>query len=122
LIQHCQSVHLAQGGFVPPGFGTNDDGQCFPFHYGGCPSGYHSHEDDESGRCIPDKTPRDPGYIITPNYPECQKKGTVCEKYPNYKLCKPGDPEDDDDDDSNNHDNEIIIKIRNEINNINLIK
>ena len=31
----------------------NDDDQCFPNHYK-CPNGFHSHEDDESDRCIPD--------------------------------------------------------------------
>jgi hypothetical protein len=36
----------------PPGFGTNEDGQCFP--RGDCPDGYHRANDDETGRCVPD--------------------------------------------------------------------
>jgi hypothetical protein len=46
----------------------------------------HSHEDDESGRCIPDKTPCDPGYVIAPNYLECQKKDIVCKGFPNASM------------------------------------
>ena len=37
----------------PPGFGTNKAGQCFPL--GPCPSGYHRANDDETGRCVPEK-------------------------------------------------------------------
>jgi hypothetical protein len=37
----------------PPGFGTNEAGQCFPL--GPCPSGYHRANDDETGRCVPEK-------------------------------------------------------------------
>jgi hypothetical protein len=37
----------------PPGFGTNEAGQCFLL--GPCPSGYHRANDDETGRCVPEK-------------------------------------------------------------------
>src|SRR5918994_561209 len=60
----------------PEGFGTNEDGQCFPL--GGCPDGYHSVEDDESGTCYPDDIPCPDGqvrsdegnYCIVPEGPE----------------------------------------------------
>jgi hypothetical protein len=40
-------------GDCPPGWGTNEAGQCFPL--GKCPDGYHRANDDETGRCVPDK-------------------------------------------------------------------
>jgi hypothetical protein len=66
----------------PHGFKINAYEQCFPRHERGCPEGYHSHEDDKSGRCIPGVVPSDDGYIINPDYPECQRKEYVCEKHP----------------------------------------
>jgi hypothetical protein len=99
----------------PEGFFTNEDGQCFPAHPNGCPKGYHSHEDDESGRCIPNSTPCDPGYVINPDYPECRQKAAVCHEHPEAKVCGGRGGGDGDDDDT-------IIKIRNNINNINVIK
>ncbi len=45
-----------ENGNCPEGFYMNGYEQCFPAH-DRCPSGYHSHEDDESGRCIPDNVP-----------------------------------------------------------------
>jgi hypothetical protein len=35
----------------PEGFGNNDDSTCFFFHKKGCPEGYHSTENDETGQC-----------------------------------------------------------------------
>ena len=35
----------------PEGFGNNDDSTCFLFHKEGCPEGYHSTDNDESGQC-----------------------------------------------------------------------
>jgi hypothetical protein len=61
--------------------------QCFPKHQGGCPKGYNSHEDDESRRCIPDSEECAERYIMNPNYPECQRKEFVCEKYPTMIEC-----------------------------------
>ena len=67
----------------------NGDGACFPLHPEGCPSGYHSHEDDETGECIPDTTPCDEGYITNPNYPECGKIDRICAENPTIAECKP---------------------------------
>ena len=47
-----------------------------------CPKGHHSHEDDESGRCIPNSPPCDPGYVINPHFPECGKKERICAEPP----------------------------------------
>jgi len=35
----------------PEGFSNNDDSTCFFFHNGGCPEGYHSTDNDETGQC-----------------------------------------------------------------------
>ena len=45
------------------GYGTNENGRCFPQH-SKCPDGYHGHEDDESGECIPNKIPCSQGYTV----------------------------------------------------------
>lgn len=71
-LPHCAPVD----GECPEGFGTNEEGQCFP--RGGCPDGYHSVEDDESGTCYPDDIPCPNGqvrseegnYCIEPTEPE----------------------------------------------------
>jgi hypothetical protein len=57
-LPHCTP---APGEDCPAGFGTNDDGQCFPL--GGCPEGYHSNEDDETGTCYPDSEPCPEGQV-----------------------------------------------------------
>ena len=57
-LPHCTP---ARGEDCPAGFGTNDDGQCFPL--GGCPDGYHSNEDDETGACYPDSEPCPEGQV-----------------------------------------------------------
>jgi hypothetical protein len=59
----------------------------FPDMKGGCPEGYHSHEDDKSGRCIPDSEECPEGYIMNPDYPECQRIEYVCEKHPTINEC-----------------------------------
>ena len=59
-----------ENGNCPEGFARNGDDQCYP-HHDRCPEGYHSHEDDESGSCIPDNVPCDPGFIMNPDYPSC---------------------------------------------------
>ena len=76
-----------ENGNCPDGFGMNEDGQCFP-HHDRCPEGYHSHEDDESGKCIPDDVPCDPGYIMNPDYPSCENKDRVCQEHPDLEDCK----------------------------------
>lgn len=35
----------------PEGFGNNDDSTCFFLHREGCPEGYHSTDNDETGQC-----------------------------------------------------------------------
>ena len=35
----------------PEGFGNNEDSTCFFLHREGCPEGYHSTDDDETGQC-----------------------------------------------------------------------
>lgn len=39
----------------PKDFGINDAGTCFPYVFitEGCPDGYHSMDDDETGQCYP---------------------------------------------------------------------
>lgn len=71
----------------PQGFAMNSYEQCFPKHEVGCPKGYHSHEDDESGRCISDSVPCDDGYLMNPNYPECQFMEHLCKKLPTINDC-----------------------------------
>ena len=80
----------ADNGKCPDGFFQNEDGNCFPKH-DKCPKGYHSHENDETGRCIPDKTPCEPGYIINPSFPECGQKDRICKEHPDAKGCKNDD-------------------------------
>ena len=79
-----------ENGNCPEGFHMNEDEQCFPAH-DRCPSGYHSHEDDESGKCISDSVPCQPGYIMSPDFPECQYKDYVCQKHPDLGECKVDD-------------------------------
>lgn len=76
-----------ENGNCPDGFDRNGDDQCYPRH-DRCPEGYHSHEDDESGRCIPDDVPCDPGFIVNPDYPSCENKDRICQEYPNLDQCK----------------------------------
>jgi hypothetical protein len=79
-----------ENGNCPEGFNMNEDEQCFPAH-DRCPSGYHSHEDDESGKCIPDDVPCEPGYIMSPDFPTCEYKDSVCQKHPGLDACKVDD-------------------------------
>jgi hypothetical protein len=39
----------------PEGFGNNDDSTCFFLHKEGCPEGYHSTDNDETGQCYSNK-------------------------------------------------------------------
>lgn len=69
------------------GYGMNDDGRCFVIH-NTCPDGYHSHEDDESGECIPDSIKCDPGYEKTSNGKNCERSDNyLCERNPLLKEC-----------------------------------
>lgn len=71
---------IAINGKCPTTFAMNEDGQCFPIHEK-CPSGYYSHEDYQTGQCIADSTLCDPGYIINPDFPSCDRKEYVCNEY-----------------------------------------
>ena len=91
----------------------NEDGQCFPIHER-CPKGYHTHEDDESGRCIPKSTPCDPGDVINPDFPDCGKKERICKEHPEAKECRgKGGTDDDDGSGSNDDGDDKNITIRN---------
>ena len=83
---------IAMNGQCPTAFVTNEDGQCFPLHEK-CPSGYHSHENDESGRCKPDSTPCDLGYLLNPDFPSCDRKESVCDKHSELAGCSEKGPE-----------------------------
>ena len=39
----------------PKGYGGNEHGTCFLTHKGGCPEGYHSVDEDETGQCYPNE-------------------------------------------------------------------
>ncbi len=97
-------------GQCPEGYIMNENGNCFPEH-DQCPKGYHSHEDDESGRCIPDSTPCDEGYIMNPNFPSCDLKERVCEENPWLVACGGNgqDPDDDDDDNGDDERHKVVI-------------
>jgi len=74
-------------GNCPRGFNMNENERCFPAH-DRCPSDYHGHEDDETGKCIPDDVPCETGYVMNPNFPTCESKESICQKYPNLRECK----------------------------------
>lgn len=44
----------SDNGECPDGFFNNESDQCVPDHREGCPDGYHSVDDDESGQCVKD--------------------------------------------------------------------
>ena len=99
-------------GMCKEGWAMNEDGQCFPRH-DRCPKGHHSHEDDESGRCIPNDTPCDPGYVINPHFPECGKKERICAEHPVAKVCGGKGGRDNDGGsgrDDNDDDKDLVIK------------
>lgn len=76
----------SDNGKCPDGFSQNGDGNCFPNH-DRCPKGFHSHEDDETGRCVSDKVPCEPGFIRDPSFPTCNSKTSVCRDHPQTKGC-----------------------------------
>ena len=119
----------SDNGECPPDFFQNEDGNCVPSHPNGCPEGYHSHEDDETGQCIPDDVPCQPGYTRDPDFPTCSSIDSVCRDHPDEDVCSNsnGDNNDDNDNDNNNNHNnhnkviKIIknTKVINEINDAN---
>jgi len=107
----------------PEGYNMNEDGNCFPEH-DSCPRGTHSHEDDETGRCIRDSTPCDPGYFMNDNHncvnkqrcDDAQNPGDECT--PEHKRDNNHDGKDRDRDkdhngrgDSHNNDKNIDITV-----------
>ena len=75
-----------ENGKCPKGFAMNENGQCFP--RGGCPDGYHSVDDDETGRCIPNSAGCPTDMIFRPNMKSCGEKEYVCSQYPELKACR----------------------------------
>lgn len=91
-LPHCAPVD----GECPDGFAMNANDQCFPT--GGCPDGYHSIEDDESGTCYSDEIPCPDGQIKSEDgnwceYPaepepvECEEEGLALN--PSTGECEP---------------------------------
>lgn len=76
-----------ENGNCPEGFNMNEDGQCFPEH-DECPDGYHSADDDETGRCIPNSEGCQSGMIFRPDMKTCGYKEDVCRTYPYLADCK----------------------------------
>lgn len=103
----------SDNGVCPEGFFQNEDGNCVPRHPNGCPTGYHSHEDDETGQCIPDSVPCEPGFIIRPDFPTCERQDRVCEEFPDLDACKDGN-------DDNNNGDDVDVTIINKV--VNIVK
>ena len=62
-LPKCASVD----GECPDGFFQNGYEQCVPDHRDGCPDGYHTVDDDETGRCIPNSDGCPEGMIFRPD-------------------------------------------------------
>lgn len=95
LFHPEQSKCKSDNGKCPTGFNQNEDGNCFPKH-DKCPKGFHGHEDDETGRCIPDSVPCQEGYIRDPNFPTCSSKSFLCKDHPELRGCKGTTPDQND--------------------------
>jgi hypothetical protein len=80
---------VAVDGKCPEGFNQNGYGQCVP--EGGCPKGYHTVDDDETGRCIPNSDGCPSDMIFRPDKKTCGYKSDVCKTYPQLKECKAED-------------------------------
>lgn len=103
-------------GDCPEGYAQNEDGNCFLRHPEGCPQGYHGHEDDETGRCIPNSTPCDPGYEFNKGHTNCERPHFTCDGKPSVVECKDKDKHKDRDGKRNQvikhfHDTKIINRI-----------
>ena len=107
----------SDNGECPEGFFQNEDANCVPDHPNGCPEGFHSHEDDETGQCIPDSVPCEPGFIIRPDFPTCERQDRVCEEFPDLDACKNGD---DNDNDNDNDGDDVDVTIINKV--VNIVK
>ena len=81
-LPKCAAVN----GQCPDGFNQNEDEQCVP--KGGCPKEYHTVDDDETGRCIPNSDGCPTDMIFRPGMKTCGYKEDVCKTYPNLEDCK----------------------------------
>ncbi len=84
-LPKCAAVN----GKCPDGFNQNEDEQCVP--RGGCPKEYHTVDDDETGRCIPNSDGCPTDMIFRPGMKTCGYKEDVCKTYPNLEDCKVDD-------------------------------
>ena len=82
-LPKCASVD----GECPDGFFQNDDEQCVPDHRDGCPNGYHSVDDDETGRCIPNSDGCPEGMIFRSDGKTCGYKDDLCRGNSNLDGC-----------------------------------
>ena len=73
-----------ENGNCPEGFNMNGMNNVFQQH-DGCPDGYHSADDDETGRCIPNSEGCPSGMIFRPDMKTCGYKEDVCKTYPNLE-------------------------------------
>ncbi len=81
-LPKCASVD----GECPEGFFQNGYEQCVPQH-DGCPNGYHSVDEDETGRCIPNSDGCPDGMIFRPDGKTCGYKEDLCQRYPELAEC-----------------------------------
>ncbi|HYO05602.1 MAG TPA: hypothetical protein VER14_01290, partial [Phototrophicaceae bacterium] len=81
-LPKCASVD----GECPEGFFQNGYEQCVPQH-DGCPDGYHSVDDDETGKCIPNSDGCPDGMIFRPDGKTCGYKEDLCQRYPELAEC-----------------------------------
>jgi hypothetical protein len=80
-LPKCASVD----GDCPDGFFQNGYEQCVPV--GGCPDGYHTVDDDETGRCIPNSDGCPDGMIFRPNGETCGYKEDLCQDNADLDGC-----------------------------------
>lgn len=66
-LPKCES----DNGECPDGFFQNGYEQCVPNHSDGCPDGYHSVDDDETGQCIKDSKGCPDGMEFRPDRKTC---------------------------------------------------
>ncbi len=80
-LPKCASVD----GDCPDGFFQNGYEQCVPV--GGCPDGYHTVDDDETGTCIPNSDGCPDGMIFRPNGETCGYKEDLCQDNADLDGC-----------------------------------
>jgi hypothetical protein len=86
-LAKCASVN----GECPDGFGMNEDYRCFKEHPNGCPDGYHTTEDDETGECNLNSECVDDDYLLVNDDKSCREKRTYCLETPTPDECKDKD-------------------------------